>query len=135
MWREPKQDWKPTDYINSEDFNRIRGNIEFLKEKAKKYHVVKDSGVPLANEVNKSTYAYAEYWNSLEKNLQDLVDSAPYYVVGEEKTYQVLQSYIDYRELNRLEKACKIYYNMLIGQDETVRRLAFTLGNDGGVRI
>ena len=135
MWQEPKLNWQPTDYINSEDFNRIRGNIEYLKDKMKKYHELKESGTPLPDEVSKRSYGYCEYWNGLEKNLQDIVDSAPFYQVGNEKKYYPLQHYIDYQELNRLEKACEIYYNMLIGQDNSIRELSYTLGNDGGIRI
>ncbi len=33
-WIEPKTDWRPTDYINNVDHNRITNNLTFLKELA-----------------------------------------------------------------------------------------------------
>ena len=30
MWTQPKLDWKPTDYFNIEDWQRIRSNLEHL---------------------------------------------------------------------------------------------------------
>ena len=31
-WIEPKTDWVSTDYFNIEDYNRIIGNIIYLKD-------------------------------------------------------------------------------------------------------
>lgn len=30
-WMEPKTDWVSTDYFNAEDYNRMIGNISYLK--------------------------------------------------------------------------------------------------------
>ena len=31
-WKTPKTDWKPTDNVNIQDYNRWIGNIAYLKE-------------------------------------------------------------------------------------------------------
>ncbi len=133
-WLEPKTNWRSTDYINVEDFNRIRGNIEYLKQKSDKLYVDYDFTLPFVKEMSMNDYAFADYWNNLEQALQDIVDNTYDMNVGKMKSYRDYQSYIDYNELNRIESACLIYHDMLETQERTVRRLAFTLGNEG-VRI
>ena len=34
MWRQPKTDWQPSDYFNIEDYNRIKGNLNEIREQA-----------------------------------------------------------------------------------------------------
>lgn len=133
-WSEPKTDWQSDDFINAEDFNRIRNNIDYLRTESQKFYPVFPFSTALAEEVGYSTYSYTELWNSLESCLQDIVDNTTVMSVGSEKTFSVYNAYIDYNELNRLESACLIYYQMFIGQGNTIRRLAFTLGNDMGVK-
>lgn len=134
-WSEPKTDWGSDDYINIEDFNRIRNNIEYLKTESKRYYPDFPFSVALASQVGYSTYSYVELWNSLESCLQDIVDNTTVMTVGNKKTFTVYDPYIDYNELNRLENACLIYHDMFIGQKNTIRKLAFRLGNDRGVKV
>lgn len=134
-WLEPKTDWQSDDYINIEDFNRIRGNIDHLRTESQKFYETFPFSVPLADEVGYSSYSYVELWNSLESCLQDIVDNTTVMNVGDMHTYSVYDAYIDYNELNRLEHACLVYYTMFKGQSNTVRKLSFTLGNDLGVKI
>lgn len=130
MWLEPKTNWVYNDTINVEDFNRIRGNISYLKEESEKFY--KDYGytLPFVKEMSMSDYAYASYWNSLENALQDIVDNTIDMEVGSMKIFRAYQPYIDFNELNRIEEACLLYYNMFKTQEKTVRRLAFTLGEE-----
>lgn len=134
-WLEPKIDWQSDDYINIEDFNRIRGNIEYLRNESQRFYPTFPFSISLSQEVGHESYAYSELWNSLESCLQDIVDSTTVMAVGSEKTYSVNDPYIDYNELNRLENACLIYHSMFIGQGNTIRKLAYRLGNDKGVRV
>lgn len=133
-WLEPKVDWQSTDYINIDDFNRIRGNIEYLRTESQRFYPSFPFSVSLAKEVGYSTYSYVELWNSLESCLQDIVNKTTVMNVGNKKTFSVYDPYIDYNELNRLENACLIYHTMFIGQGNTIRKLAYKLGNDKGVK-
>lgn len=132
-WSEPKVDWQPTDYINIEDFNRIRNNIEYLKEKANELYISFDFYIE--GEKTYSDMPYVEVWNNLEDSLQNIVDHTYDLNIGNKKTYSAYDGYIDYNELNRIESACLNYYKLFERQHITVERLSFTLGNYGGIKI
>lgn len=135
MWSQPKTDWQIDDYINIEDFNRIRNNIEYLKTESAELYNDFPFSVKLADQVGYSSYAYVDLWNSLESCLQDIVDNTIVMNVGNKKTFSVFDSYIDYNELNRLERACLTYHDLFARQKLTLRRLAFTLGANWEVKI
>lgn len=134
-WSKPKTDWQASDYINIEDFNRIRDNIEYLKTESDKLYKDFPFSVELANRVGYSSYAYVDLWNSLESCLQDIVDNTTVMAVGNKKVYTVFDPYIDYNELNRLERACLTYYDLFERQKLTLRKLAFKLGANWEVKI
>lgn len=134
-WSKPKTDWQAIDYINIEDFNRIRNNIEWLRIKSQELYLEFPFSIKLADQVGYSTYSYVELWNSLESCLQDIVDNTTVMAVGNKKTYTVFDPYIDYNELNRLERACLTYYDLFERQKLTLRKLAFKLGANWEVKI
>lgn len=134
-WIEPKVNWTPDDYINVSDFNRIRGNIEYLKSLAEDCFSEFEFSYPLSASLTAADYAYASTWNNLEDRLQDVMDHTFALDVGETKTYTANESYIDYEELNRLESACLRYKNLFDKMQGTSEVLSFTLGNYGGIRI
>lgn len=134
-WSEPKTNWQSDDYINIEDFNRIRNNIDYLKEEANKLYMEFGFTETLESEKTYSDYPYSEVWNNLENALQDIVDHSYQLAVGDKKTFFAYESYIDYNELNRLESACLNYYNLFQRQHITVEKLSFVLGNYGGIKI
>ena len=134
-WSEPKTNWQSDDYINIEDFNRIRNNIDYLKEEANKLYMEFGFTETLESEKTYSDYPYSEVWNNLENALQDIVDNSYILDVGDKKIFSAYESYIDYNELNRLESACLQYYNLFERQHLTKETLSFTLGNYGGIKI
>lgn len=134
-WLEPKTNWQSDDYINIEDFNRIRNNIEYLKEEANELYAEFGFSTTFEKEKTYSDYPYSEVWNSLENALQDIVDNTYPLVVGDKKVFAAYDSYIDFNELNRLESACLQYHELFARQHLTVETLSFTLGNYGGIKI
>lgn len=133
MWSEPKTNWTADDYINVEDFNRIRNNLEYLQEKAKELYP--DDFMFITGEKTYSDIPYADVWNNLEYVLEDLKDSTFELDVGNMIVFRPYMNYIDYNELNRLESACVRYKELFERQHLTIEHLSFTLGNYGGVKI
>lgn len=134
QWIEPKIDWTINDYINIEDFNRIKNNLLYLYEISKKYYFYKLS-YPSIVDVNYRSYAYSDIWNQLERNLEDIIKNT-YRLpsLGEMKLFIGGDPYIDYMELNRLENACLRYYNLFNSLGSTTKTLSFTLGGDNDIK-
>ena len=120
-WITPKTTWLPTDYINTEDYNRIQGNLKHIADEFSL--VIQDY-----ESQNISDLPYAEKWNIAEDNLEQINQLTYDFEVGAKKHFMANQSYIDYVELNRLEKAiAKIHY-VYLNQLENGKHLAFKLG-------
>ena len=130
-WMTPKTDWKETDFINVEDFNRIRNNILWVKQESERFYKVYDFTTPLVEPVSYNSYAFTETWNNLEDALDDIVKNTDDMNIGEKKTFYAYEQYIDFNELNRIESACLTYKEMIEAQEITVNRLSFILGYEG----
>lgn len=126
-WQTPKTDWKATDYFNIEDYNRIIGNLSYLREMALEVYK-RFQMADMGQEKGYSDYIYADEVNAIEANLTAICDNTYPFAVGERRTYYPNQPTPDYAEFNRIESACLLIYNNLTGQIHGRRRLAFTLG-------
>lgn len=127
MWQEPKTDWTSEDYFNMDDYNRIRGNIEVIRELVKELYV----SFPLdeiSEEKTYNDYIYADEINAIEQNLAAICEHAYPFEIGERKTYYPNQPAADWKEYNRIESACLLMYKKLKGQKAGKTRLAITLG-------
>lgn len=67
-WIQPKTDWVSADYFNPEDYNRIVGNLYFLKEMGEKLFGT-ISLIPMSSEKTFTSTIYASEINNIEKNL------------------------------------------------------------------
>lgn len=130
MWKEPKTNWSAADFVNADDYNRIKNNLAVIRDLAVELYpsfdiiVNPDKGV--------EDYAYADEVNQLEENLETIRNrTIPVLQIGDKMTFYDNQPYIKYDELNRLESACLLLYRNLIGQAAGRQRLEFTLG--GGI--
>lgn len=132
----PKTNWVSDDYVNAEDFNRIRNNLLYLYDESKKYYADYILTKKVENEALYSTYAYAEIWNFIEFTLND-ISSNTYTLkdIGTMKEFFPYNFYIDYKELNRIEKAILRYHKMLLGQKNTIPKLSFILGNYREIKV
>ena len=72
MWNTPKVNWKPTDYYNIEDWQRVRTNLEYLRTRLQDLGV---SGQPLLETDTGRGYdelPYVYLVNNMEENLANL---------------------------------------------------------------
>lgn len=127
MWQQPKTDWQAGDFFNIEDYNRIKGNLEEIQTQA----LILWPAFPFEEMGADKTYQdygfYADEINRFEANV-DLICAGTFpFVVGERKTYCENQPFIDWRELNRIEEACRLMYSNIQSRINGRQKLAFTL--------
>lgn len=139
-WITPKTNWKARyneqgeyigDYFNVEDYNRIINNLCILKDLYIQYN--KPSiNFETFTVVNRQSLAYAEDFNKIERNLEQLLKnfSGLNNLVGKMKKYVNNGRTIDYAELNRIEKASLGLYEVLPREYRSQRYLEFSLGLD-----
>ena len=126
-WVAPKTDWASSDRFNISDYNRIRGNLEYLHDYVEKLYTffsIADLGV---DKQSYADYFYAREFNGFEKALEQINST--------KQTFSDNGAFIDCNELNRLESATLKIYNLLERQENALPRIAFRLGNVKGVRI
>lgn len=132
-WTTPKTDWKASDYFEASDYNRIVGNLIYLKDKATTLY----SGIVYSNMVtSKSDGAmfYAKEMNLIENNLAILNSKTYNKNIGTKKTYSPNQATPTYDEFNRIENACVEIRKQIDLDLALIPRFTFRLGNAKGVR-
>ena len=133
-WITPKTDWTSESYFNSEDYNRIIGNITYLKA----YLDTLFYGLTNISTMEKKTATsliYAREINAIETALETLTIETYKFNLGETKEYIANTRTFDFVELNRIEGAILFLYTKMINHKENLTRLAFTLGNQKGIRV
>lgn len=117
MWQTPKTNWTRSDYFNVADWDRIRGNLEYLRDFAVMFF---DTFSLAATDTKTVTdWLYASDLNTLEQNLETININVGYLDIGVTKTFTPGGNSIDYIELNRIEKACVAIYQRLSGFTDT----------------
>lgn len=132
-WVAPKTDWTSSDRFNISDYNRIRGNLEYLHDYVEKLYTffsMEDLGV---DKQSYADYFYAREFNGFEKALEQINSTAYTQDIGTKQTFSDNGVFIDWNELNRLESATLKIYNLLERQENALPRMAFRLGNGKGV--
>lgn len=134
-WIEPKTDWISTDRFNISDFNRIKNNLLWLKERA--VSLYKDFEI---SDMGDDITSYEEYWNveyfnAFEKNV-DIINNKIYTQdFGTAQRFFENGAFIKWDELNRLENACMKMKDILDRQSAGLRRFAFRFGGMKGVNV
>lgn len=127
MWTEPKIKWVSTDYFNIGDYNRIKNNLNHIREMALELY----TDIPyqeMGQDKTYSDYFYADEINLFESNLENInVHTFPRNL-GDSITFYDNQPFINYEELNRIESGINIIYKTLSGQITGRRKLSFRLG-------
>lgn len=126
MWQEPKIDWNRESRFDKNDYNRIKNNLNYLKELSTnlyKDYIFEDMG----GDRDYYDYIYAEDINMIEDNLERIKNNTFSPVIGNKKIYYPNQSFINFEELNRIERASLLFFENLTGQDSGRKRLAFVL--------
>lgn len=140
-WENPKTDWRCEidaegnyvgDRFNASDFNRIKNNLEALRELAIKIYEDFDI-VSLGNDRTPADYFYADEINQLEKNLITINEHSLNGKYGEAPFYVDNGLTMDYNELNRLEGAILDIYNRLMNGFLGRRMFTWNFGMKGGL--
>ena len=127
MWITPKTDWAATDYFNADDFNRIVGNINYLKELAAT--VIKDITIDsMTADKGYTSIMYAADMNAIENSLATINENTYDFDFGESQSYTANGATPLYDEFNRIESATLKLYKTLQAEIKGLPRLALVLG-------
>lgn len=126
-WITPKTDWLSSDYFNVEDYNRIRGNIQYVYEYALRLYKI--FGIDVMQERTLGDAVAAELLNAVENNLDKIVENT-YNLIEyrPSKSFEPGQAAWNYDDLNRIERNLLLINTMLESQEAGLKRLAFELG-------
>ena len=133
-WLTPKTDWRESDYFNIEDYNRIIGNISYLKSLADELFVLQNSS-SLGDEKGYASMIYASEMNNVEDALESLNLETYGFEIGEKQTFKANGSTLLWSEFNRIESAILLLYKTMKAHKDSLPRLAFSLGGQKGVRV
>lgn len=138
-WLPPKTDWHGEsdpngnyigDRFNASDFNRIKNNLEYLRELAASLYE-EFTLVSLGEDRTTADYFYADEINQLEENLQTVNDHTLKRQYGEPLLYVDNSSTMDFIELNRLEGAMLDLYDRLTTAADGRRTFTWNFGMKG----
>ena len=127
-WTTPKTNWEPSDKFNFTDYNRIRNNLIYLKERANRLirpFEIEDMGEDITSYL---AYWDVQFFNAIEKNIDIISENAYGLNYGIRQTFYDNGAFIKWDELNRIESATVDINNMIDRQEVIERRLSFVLG-------
>lgn len=140
MWQTPKTDWYGAvdangvysgDRFNATDFNRIKNNLDCLRDLAITLYTEFDI-VSLGDDRTEKDYFYADEINQLEANLNTINEHTLQQSYGSTPTYAENGNTMDYVELNRLEGAILDLYDKITNQSKGRRTFQFNFGYKEG---
>lgn len=140
-WTTPKTNWFGStnsegvytgDRFNAVDFNRIKNNLEYLRDLSLKMY---DEYTihSLGNDRTPSDYFYADEINDLEDNLTTINEHSLNRSYGSPPIYSDNGMVMNYQELNRLESAILDLYDRLSNQRDGRRMFEWNFGMKGGI--
>lgn len=139
-WSTPKTDWYGTvdangvysgDRFNAEDFNRIKNNLQSLRDLAVKIYDEFDIG-SVGEDKTVTDYFYADEINQLEENLNTINANTMNLSYGTTPIYMDNGNIMDFTELNRLEGATLDLYEKIKNRIEGRRMFQWNFGIKGG---
>lgn len=139
-WSTPKTDWNGGtvdgvyigDRFNAVDFNRIKNNLEYLRELAIKMYE-EFSIQSLGSDRTSKDFFYADEINALEDNLKTINNNSLKRSYGNVPVYVDNGNTMDFKELNRLESAILDLYEKLTNEYEGRRMFTWNFGMKGGL--
>lgn len=135
-WTPPKIDWFGStdeegvysgDRFNNEDYNRIKNNLNYLRELAVALYPAFAINF-LGDDKTKRDFFYADEINKIEDNIDIIAKNTANFYYGEKQTFYDNGKIFDYNELNRIESAILNMYEQLTNQYRGRRMLSFPLG-------
>lgn len=125
-WQAPKTDWVASDRIWVADFNRITGNLAYLKTLSEQLYEYEISSLPGTQA--RTDKPYASKLNAIETVLEQINLNTYAFDIGETQTYVANGHPFDYNELNRIESATLKLHNTVQAEIRALPRLAMVLG-------
>lgn len=132
-WITPKTDWVASDKILFTDFNRITGNLAYLKTLSGIFFNYDIS--PLPDSQKREDKPYASKLNAIETVLEQINLNTYALNIGDTKIYVANGHPWDYNELNRIESAILKIYQQLISQRDTVMHYPQTFGGSNIYKV
>lgn len=129
-WVTPKRDWTARSYFNIEDYNRIKGNLEYLNGMVNQVYP-NMSIASMGADKTYSDYIYADEFNLFETNLILMRNWIVNLGIGNAVIYSDNAPTPNYDELNRIESAMLKMYENLYGEINGRPMMQFTL--NGGL--
>jgi len=139
-WETPKTDWYGRvdengvytgDRFNAADFNRIKNNLEYLRDMAIKLYA-EFSIVSLGDDRTPRDYFYADEINQMEANLNTINSNTLKRSYGSTPSYIENGNTMNFADLNRLEGAILDLYDKLNNQTYGRRMFTWNFGMKGG---
>lgn len=127
MWIEPKTNWVATDTVTADDYNRIAGNLYYLKD-ALSALFSPTSLTTMDDDKNYLSTIYAREMNAVESNLDALNNASYAFDIGAAETYVSNGKTPLYVELNRIESATLKLKEQVEADKKLLQTLPFTLG-------
>lgn len=140
MWQTPKTDWHggvdangvyEGDRFNAVDFNRIKNNLQHLRDMAIKLY--QEFTIPsLGADRTPRDYFYADEINQMEANLNTINAHTLKLSYGASPVYIENGNTMDFAELNRLEGAILDLHDKLNNETNGRRMFTWNFGTKGG---
>lgn len=139
-WSTPKTDWNGEtvdgvytgDRFNAVDFNRIKNNLEYLRELAIKMYdefAIQSVG----SDKTVKDYFYADETMHWKRTSLPSILTVSRGLTGTAPTYAANGNTMDFKELNRLEGAILDLYDRLTNESEGRRTFTWNFGMKGGL--
>lgn len=130
IWIEPKTNWSGDNFDVEVDYERIRGNIEYVNYLCNKFYGDCDL-------INMPDYKYEDvpteiFFNTQPQNLERIVTTT-----YRPLSFQIMRGYVsggtpyNSNDLNIIESNTLLLYNVLNSYENNKRKLAFKLGKRG----
>ena len=127
-WITPKTNWVDGDRFNLDpDYNRIKGNIEYLIELSKTMYL--DYDTPTLESLAITDFPKVSFFNNVVDSTKAILSNC-YSPVGARNMRSYISNGIVWNasELNAIENNHLLLYNALTRQKPGIRRLQITLG-------
>lgn len=127
MWQTPKSNWKEGDFFNIEDYNRIKGNLNEIRSQALLLWPDFDFEEMGSDKTYQDYGFHADEINRFESNVENIRAGTYPFKTGSRQTFYDNQPFINWQELNRIEKACRLIYSNIQSRYNGRKTISFTL--------
>lgn len=127
MWQQPKTNWNEGDFFNIEDYNRIKGNLNEIRSQALLLWLDFDFEEMGPDKTYQDYGFYADEINRFEANVENIRAGTYPFKTGDCQTFYDNQPFINWKELNRIEEACRLIYSNIQSRYNGRKTISFIL--------